>query len=541
MALYDYLKSNISMSVSSAKEILGSGEINVETGHVDHGCFTRLGFAELTRGSLRRVDDFPPAARRALVLSRISGEYGWAGTLGHELLEQSFYHEIDVGKGRNVNGSLLDCNTRMWEKFDREWDRSLRFDAQTYLHAMQAKISGDPFPVWLKGHAKRKLEASPINFDENSTGFLRSDHQERQRFKDWLRPSADYILHHLNDMIEHTPYNKWYMIEGKKLSEGDIITDGNQTQEQMRNKRIQPSFDLEVDGIKIRVFCTLDFAYLVNDGLRIADLKTGKAKESYSYQLGLYGFCVTQMFPGEFDPEQISFRLMYPAIDKEEKYVTEKFDSAKLEEVRRTTEDKIRKILGAFSSVGERETATVAALQSLVDTYPVKDAVAIWCLAHYNSKGQWPKKIPQIRQPYPLEIHRDYEAKYFSPEVPSKADVMLFMTTRFSPQELGQGFKHKFPDIDAKIEAIVKAKEGKEPIENLSVNLTLRERICESMTAEDFIDQYDPSHLRVILTHKTPANGAEEIPEHCPGCKFYNICDPGKMAFEKFEEEKAKK
>ncbi len=112
MGLFDYFsESTPTFSVSRSKSILGTGEANQHTGHIDEGCLLKQGFAEMTHGSLRRVDEFPPAARRALVLSRVSGEYGWAGALGHELLEHSLYQTIDEAKEPAAQGSLLDCNT----------------------------------------------------------------------------------------------------------------------------------------------------------------------------------------------------------------------------------------------------------------------------------------------------------------------------------------------------------------------------------------------------------------------------------------------
>lgn len=563
MSLYSYFaKSETSFSASDGKFILGTGDTNPNTGHVDNGCFTRLGFQEIIHGSLKRLNEFPEIARRAQILRRLSGEYGWAGTHGHSLLEQSLYSIIDQAKSKNNGLSLFDCNTAMWRDVDYEWDLSLKFDAQTFLAAILARRSGDPFAVWLRGHAMQKLSGHPIVF-EGGQKFI-ADSVRRERYKNWLKPSADYILHHLGEMIEGVPYDKWFMIEGKPLFDGEIVDDSGMSQEELRAKRFMPSFDLIVDGIKVRIFCTVDFAYLVEDGLRIADLKTGKAKESYSYQLGLYGFAVTQMFPGRFDPEQISFRLMYPAIEGDDKYVSEKFDSKKLEEVRQTTEEKIRKILGAFSELGSRDTTTRDALQSFVDTYPEKDAACIWALSKYSREGKWPKSMPQVRKAYPLELYKDYEPTYFKPEVPSKADVMQFMLQRFSPLELGRGFKVKMPEIVHKLEKIIEhrnakgkdntglervldlelsriltidqrigkiidERNGREKVDNLWVNLALAQELCPSGSAEEFLNNFDPSHLRVILAHKTPANGVSDIPEHCPNCTFLNICDPGKQ------------
>lgn len=531
-------------SISYAKAILGTGDVNENTGHIDQGCELKgLGFPQQIHGALRRIDDYPPTTARAYVLRQIAGKHSWAGTHGHSYMEDVMYHMMDLRKNPLLEPRFAEIKAERIALMRSEWTESEDYDFQSALLKLIARRSGDPRILWIKDHADKLLAGQAINYNENSlSNQIKTSQELFENIIDWLRPTLDYMPEHVSEMIEGADISDWFLLEGKRLIDGQLVAPNGETQEELRKKRSQPSFDMDVDGEKVRIYCTLDFAYQTKKGLTIADLKTGKLKaETYLDQLYLYALAVMELYPNHFEPEQISFRLMFPSAPEGSKYINETFDSNKLKLVREKTKEDIRKILGTYSGLGSPETITRQALQSYVDTFPKKDAYALWTLGKFFHEKRWPKSMPQVRNPYPLEMHRDFTPETFVPQVPTKQEVTDYLLTYLSPNEFAKGLvreDRKF-EYEKRIERIIEHRiSTNQKTDNIYINNIIAEELLPSKGADDILKAFNPSHLRMKLTFNTPANGADEVPEHCPGCHFFSICDAGQIANTKFEERK---
>lgn len=526
--MYNYFGGK-SFSASQAKHLIGSGEQNQYTKHIDVGCEFRAGFGQWKYLGMARTKDFPEAARRAKVLSLLEPEHGYFGNRAHQYLEESLFNKIDQEKNPSAYKDPEERRAAFWEERRSEWQQSTHLDEQTFI-ADRIYRRRESRAVWMRSHALEKLAGRAIDPVR--------DREEFEKLCEWVRPSIDLITENLEELTENTPIVDWHTIEGRRLIDGEIISPGNRSQEELRAERSQPSVKVIVDGVEVEMFCTIDFARRVGDNLVVDDLKTGKTKESYSYQLGLYGYYLSLMYPGEFEPGQIKFRLMYPSLDRENRYHVESFDAQKLSAIEAETKRKIRQILSHYTPLGTAPASSDEALQSLIDTFPESEALCLWTLSKFKHDGVWPESAPTVRKPYPLEFAKGYGPAHFKPDIPTPSDVLTFMTTNFSPIEMGLGYRSRFPDFQERINNIIeKRRSVAQSVDYEWINQILRMEFCPTLKAIDFLQGFDAGHLRVALAHLATATGVLNTPENCPRCTYYNICDQGRVGYEAFYDE----
>lgn len=517
-------------STSTGNMALGTGEVNEKNGHIDEGCLLKYAFnGPVAHHGIRGGDRFPNIVQQAAIRRKVQGEESWIGNKGHDLFEDSLLAMADRLKGRAEAPAQAELEKEMWELFSFEWKRSLGYDALSFLHDLQFKRSGEKDPVWLQAHAKSFFSGNPVKPER--------DYAQYELYREKTAVTADFIAEHLSRMIEDTPFERWAILEGKELENGDVKAPDGMNQAEARAQQVKPSFDVEVDGVLVRVFCTIDFAYWHPNGdLVVADLKTGKVKEAHWEQTGLYGFSIVNQHP-EIDPEQIVFRLMYP---KSDEFPTRRFTAHELERTQERTKERIRKLLERFVSLNDSKldlmdaggATGVNSLQSLSRTYAPRDAQAIWTLGFFKRHGEWPTKLPLLEG---QSLHADRTA-------PTPAEVSHFLIQKLSPIEFTSGLVSEAGQAQLLAEGVMQGvHDHGVKVTNEAANRKIVRRLVPSLAPMDLVSQFSVNHIKIALPENFPPIGAVNTPDWCPGCVFHSICQPGQEAAEEYRRSLSKK
>lgn len=235
----------------------------------------------------------PDAAQKAYWRKRLTASTAWTGTLVHDFVERLLWNEIDGTISHTTGVTPIPCSeleNRTKERFEREWRQSRQWTWDRFK-----KVPRHTKPVWLTEHESGLWPNSCQPEDDPQ-----NIRKKRQCWM-WVKRSMNAILKHKSEYWEHTPFNRWLIIEGHRLDGGLIIHENHipQAQSILRDLEVYPEWLLEVDGEVWAILtkpdlmvCTPDDRYLV------IDFKTGSPRHwrGHRKQLELYAACLLASF-----------------------------------------------------------------------------------------------------------------------------------------------------------------------------------------------------------------------------------------------------
>lgn len=237
----------------------------------------------------------PMAAKKAYWQKRLSPWQAWGGTIVHDFVEGLLWNDIDnaisdlTGVTPRSQEELLDA---VKARFETEWRQSRQWTWDTFK-----KVRRRTKPVWLKEHESGQWPT--VDAGDNDPVNI----QHKNRCWRWVQRSVNSMLNSHSKFHEHTPYQRWLVIEGNRLEEGLITNHQNESQAELRKKEVYPEEPIEVDGEMWAFSIKIDFMVYSPDGwYTIMDFKTGSSRHwrSHKEQLELYAaFALAS--PDQFD------------------------------------------------------------------------------------------------------------------------------------------------------------------------------------------------------------------------------------------------
>ena len=280
----------------------------------------------------------PLETRLRYLRKAISNRFGVIGNYLHELIARKAFRDVDLCHG---------TRTRITPRTDEELRRDFMHRLKTAWRA-SSQLSWDSILKEVekerrqsKRKARKKLKKPEFWLWEHESGGYPTGYfplrptttEDRRRcgrdaalwkkeVVEWVEPSLDWIFSpDWEKLVGTLNVDDWLVIEGNRLEKGLIVPDAAdgppQSQFSLREKRVFPSIDVEVNGTIWKHHITMDRVVRKASRIEVIDYKsgrtereTGRPKQSAVEQMLSYGAELAFFFPDARE-DNIALTLAY--------------------------------------------------------------------------------------------------------------------------------------------------------------------------------------------------------------------------------------
>ncbi|HMO17584.1 MAG TPA: PD-(D/E)XK nuclease family protein [Oligoflexia bacterium] len=296
-------------------------------------------------------DDATEQVKTLYIWKQIDGVFSWVGKLFHEWTTQVDFNEVDKDQPlltKVIPLSDEELRERFWIRFDAQWQESESMSLEEWFNISREERKNRTF---LLQHA---LKLGP------------AEAPSKTKIRNWIKPSIDNYMTYRSEFLGGASYSDWLVIEGRKITNGIIITDDKKrSQFSLRNERVHPVHELQIAGETWKFGYDMDrvvrFRENGEESIIILDLKTGKKKESHFKQIFLYAALASIDLP-ELKSFPLYGQLSYTNYNPQEGVVRFKLGPRELEEGYQFAVDAITHLRRHLKQVKDLETKALMAI-----------------------------------------------------------------------------------------------------------------------------------------------------------------------------------